>query len=158
MGDPTKFPQMHIAESVFNRIMNMKAELLPVNIPTLPEQPKGTGGGTDPQKIQSMIDNASSGSQTDAIDTAVQGTNLDAALGTAGDAAALPGAGGSLGSAAGIDAGMLGSGAVGGAAEGILGGGAAGAAGAAGGAAGAAGIAGTAVASGSELLPLVALA
>jgi hypothetical protein len=147
MSDPTKFPQMHIAESVFNRIMNMRAELLPVNIPVIPDQ-KSSGGM---QQIPKTEATAEPVSPSQAADTAIQGTDLDSALAPAGDAAMLPGAGGSLGTAAGIDAGMVGAGAVGGAAEGILGAGAAAGAGTAAGAA----VAGEAVASGAELLPLL---
>jgi hypothetical protein len=163
MSDPTKFPAMHIAESVFNRIMNMKSELMPATIPTIPKLDSGTGGES-PDQINKMISDAKAAdttaasaplTQTQAIDTAIQGTNMDAALQAAGPSTGVLGAGAGAGldSAAAIDAGMMGSGAVGGAAEGagILGAGAAGAGAAAGGAA----VAGEAVASGAELLPLL---
>jgi len=168
MSDPTKFPQMHIAESVFNRIMNMRAELLPVNIPsTRPGSDNGGGGGSiDPklidQAMQSDLLNAGpSTGPTSAIgNTAIQGADVNEALamntGILSEGAGAAGAGsagaGALGAGAGA-ADVAGLGAAGAGAAGALGAGASGGAALGAGAA----VAGEAVATGAELLPLLAL-
>ena len=144
MSDPTKFPQMHIAESVFNRIMNMKAELLPLTNLTLPQmQDSGPSGQQIGDLANTMQDTSVTPSLPGAGEPAVEGAALDeqlAAGGAAGAAPATAGADLAAASAAGGGA-ALGAGTVG------AGAGAAGAA-----------VAGEAVATGAELLPLLALA
>lgn len=140
-----KFPAMHIAESAYNRIMNMHAELLPLTNLALPQQ---QDRGVPEQRIGDLAGTPQDTSVAPAMpgiegaDPAVQGAALDEQLamgGVAGGTAAPATAAGLP--AAGDLAGIGAAGAAGGAAVG----------------AGAA-VAGEAVASGAELLPLLALA
>jgi hypothetical protein len=145
MSDPTKFPQMHIAESAMNRIMNMKAELLPLTNLELPKSDEGGQLQMPSQQTGAQVQDTigtTPAVEPNAAEPALQGAELDQQLamgvgGSAGGAAPAAAAGGDI-AAAGAGAGALG----------------AGAAGAGAGAAGAA-VAGEAVASGAELLPLL---
>lgn len=136
MSDPTKFPQMHIAESAMNRIMNMKAELLPLTNLTVPT---GDDSGPSAQQIGDLANTAQDTSVAPSA-PGVEGAAIDdqLAMGTTGAAGGAPAAaaGGDVAAAGGTAA--LGAGAAGGAT-----------------AAGGAAIAGEAVASGAELLPLL---